>query len=242
MTTSAKSTLWAIIGWSFASSALAVTEVATVTKLGESYEIYVKTVDQSFIPFHPDKGFFPKLRRMVQFVTTGPGTTKMIDGHPYQHFTLKRDIFPVLDNCLYSSGEILFSEESRELIIQGRLSERHSAYKNHSGKYTQVEFASPRIETLNKDLDLSNPDVNYVRATGTFVEHRTFLAEGKRHEITAWCPPVNGDPVDILARVYHPTAGNGAPYLFVLRHDGWPNGECNCVRNGNLNCKAKKSN
>jgi hypothetical protein len=202
-------------------ASFARTETVTVADLGGIYEVVVVTEEQSLIPFHPDKGFFPKLRREVRFVTTGPGAITTIDGHKFRRFVINDDIVTILDNCLYSSGEVLFSEQAGQLIINATLSSSHSEYSNHSGTYRNVEYSRPGIATLDKGKSLAGVDYTYVRAMGYFLpDKRQFRADGALYEILDLCSPKENEPAEIFARVIRPVVGHRTPYLYVLRKVG----------------------
>jgi hypothetical protein len=203
------------------SSSLARTEVATVAKVADMYHIKIVTVEQSLIPFHPDKGFFPKIRREVQFVTTGPGEKITVADREYQRFVINRDVVTVLDNCIYSEGEIRFSEKFGELIIEGKLSAKHSHYTNHSGDYKGVQFLHPVIVAIDKNVVLSSIPDSYVTATGTFgSRRREFVSNGVTYEALDSCAQENDEPTEIVARVIVPTGGSRNPFLYVLRKTG----------------------
>ena len=209
------------------SSSLARTEIASVAKVGDMFHIEIVTVEQSLIPIHPDKGFFPKIRRQVQFVTTGPGEKITVAGHDYQRFVINRDAVTVLDNCLYSEGEIRFSEKFGELIIKGKLSPKHSHYTNHSGRYKNVQFLHPEIVALDRNIDLSSIPDSYVTATGTFGPGlREFVSNGVSYEALDWCTPKNDEPTEIVAHVIVPTGKDRTPFLYVLRKTGETQRRC----------------
>ncbi|MFZ2161120.1 MAG: hypothetical protein WAW02_02775 [Sideroxyarcus sp.] len=199
-------------------SSLARTEIATVAKVGDIYHIEIVTVEQSLIPFHPDKGFFPKIRREVQFVTSGPGEKITVAGHEYQRFVINRDAVTVLDNCVYSEGEIQLSEKLGELIVKGKLSASHSEYTNHSGHYKGVQFLHPAVVSLDKNVVLSTIPGGYVTATGTFgSDRREFVSNGVTYEALDLCVSRNDEQIEIVAHVIVPTSEPRNPYLFVLR-------------------------
>ncbi len=203
------------------SPSLARTETATVAKVGDMYHINVVTVEQSLIPFHPDKGFFPKIRREVQFVTTGPGERVTIAGREYQRFVINRDVVTVLDNCIYSEGEIRFSEKLGELIIKGKLSDKHAHYTNHSGDYTGVQFLHPEVVALDKNVVLGSISDSYITATGSLGSgRREFVSNGVTYEALDSCTSESDDPIDIVARVIVPRGGDRKPYFYVLRKTG----------------------
>lgn len=202
-------------------SSLARTEVATVAKLADMYHIKIVTVEQSLIPLHPDKGFFPKIRREVEFITTGPGEKITVAGREYQRFVINRDVVTVLDNCIYSEGEVRLSEKFGELIVEGKLSAKHSHYTNHSGHYKDVQFLHPAIVALDKNVILGSIPDSYVTATGTFPSgQRAFVSNGVTYEAVDLCAPRDDAPTDMVAQVIVPTGEPRKPFLYVLRKTG----------------------
>lgn len=206
-------------------SAIASIQDVSVTKLEDSYQIHVVTEEQSWVPLHPDKGIFPKLHREVTFLTSGSGQTEVIDGQEYKKFSIGKDVFAILDNCLYSDGEILFSPNAGKLIIRGNLAPGYTSYTNHSGSYRNVRFSSPAITELQKNSDLSKLAGSFVRVKGGFGRHREFVSEvGASYDVTDLCYPKYNEPTQILAQIIQPRFGSA--YLFVLRKEGTPQNKC----------------
>lgn len=199
------------------------TEAATVTNLGDSYEIRVEK--EKRIILHPDQGFFPIQHREVTFLTWGLGATETIDGQEFRKFSIGKDAFALLDNCLYSDGEILFSVATRKLIIKGNLSPNpsYSYYPNHSGTYLNANFVSPTIVDLQATSTLKELDGALVRVKGKNTTDGFVTEHGVSYEYVA-CHPMDNQPSQILARVILTTTGR--LYLRGIRKEGVPQEKC----------------
>jgi hypothetical protein len=219
--------LLAVLFLSLGSTAHAASETVTVTELDGSYEVVIITEEQTLIPIHPDKGFFPKQTYDTRFITRGAGSASTLAGRPARRFTVSEDAVTAIDNCIHAKGELVFSEEAGELLLDADLTRSHSRYKNHSATYRQVRFFHPTIRDLKATDSLLQLRDVYVRAQGHFSDDgRHFVIGGSQFRSLDACTPGPAERVEILARVIHPRTREPDPYLYILRKSGSENSRC----------------
>ena len=219
--------LWA----SLAAAAALAADSVTVTEIDGSYEIVMTHDERSWIPVHPDKGFFPTLHYDLRLIARGSGRPAELDGQPARRYVLHEDVVELPTDCSHTGGELLLAPASGRLRLDVRLGAAYRSHHNHSGDYSGVVYRRAEIRNLLPADQLIDLDDTYVRARGQFADDgRHFVIGGTRHRVLDDCTPAPGQDVDILARVIHPNTRTPDPYLFILRKSGEPQRCCRFPR------------